>query len=42
MSNMTEAVCHETAVQMKNGNYSGMASPKVYKGKGKGKGNFRY
>ena len=42
MSNMTEADAMRMQSQMKNGNYSGMASPKVYKGKGKGKGNFRY
>lgn len=28
--------------QVQNGNYSGIAQPKVKKGKGKGKGNFRF
>ncbi|MDE5856498.1 MAG: hypothetical protein K2H06_05580, partial [Anaeroplasmataceae bacterium] len=42
MNNMSEADAMRMQSQMKNGNYSGMAQPKVHKGKGKGKGNFRY
>ncbi|MDE7263135.1 MAG: signal recognition particle protein [Anaeroplasmataceae bacterium] len=42
MNHMSEADAKRMQSQMKNGNYSGMAQPKAYKGKGKGKGNFRY
>lgn len=42
MKGMNETDMKRMQSQMKNGNYSGMAQPKVNKGKGKGKGSFRY
>ena len=42
MNGMNETDLKRMQSQVKNGNYSGMAQPKVKKGKGKGKGGFRY
>ena len=42
MKNMDEADAKRLQSQVKNGNYSGIAQPKAHKGKGKGKGSFRY
>ncbi len=42
MQGMSEADMQKMATSMKTGNMSGMSQPSVKKGKGKGKGNFRY
>ncbi len=42
MQGMSEADMQKMATSMKTGNMSGMSQPNVKKGKGKGKGNFRY
>ncbi len=42
MQGMSEADMQKMAASMKTGNMSGMSQPSVKKGKGKGKGNFRY
>ena len=40
--NMDEDDAKRMQSQLKNGNYSGISSPKAHKGKGKGKGGFHY
>jgi signal recognition particle subunit SRP54 len=42
MKNLDEDDAKRMSQQMKNGNYSGFAQPKMKKGKGKGKGGFHY
>lgn len=42
MKNMSEDDMKRMQSQVKNGNYSGVATPKAKKGKGKGKGSFKY
>lgn len=42
MKNMDEDDMKRMSSQVKNGNYGGMAQPKVKKGKGKGKGSFKF
>ncbi len=42
MSNMNETDMKRMQSQVKNGNYSGLGPSRVSKGKGKGKGTFRY
>ena len=42
MKNMDEDDMKRMSSQVKNGNYGGMAQPKVRKGKGKGKGSFKF
>ena len=42
MNGMSETDMRRMQSQMQNGNMGGMMQPKYHKGKGKGKGNFRY
>ncbi len=42
MSGMSEADMKKMEMNAKNGNFSNIAQPKVNKGKGKGRGNFRF
>lgn len=42
MNGMSETDMRRMQQNMQNGNMSGMAQPRYHKGKGKGKGNFRY
>jgi hypothetical protein len=42
MKNLDEDDAKRMSQQMKNGNYSGFAQPKMKNGKGKGKAGFHY